>query len=76
LVSVIVGIHIFVAFCLIVAILLHQGRGYGLSSTFGGGLPSTFAGSSLIERNLDRITIAFAVIFFITSVLLVIIFRI
>lgn len=55
---------------LIVTILLHSGKGGGLSTTFGGGLPSTFGGTSIIERNLNRITIALAVTFGITSIAL------
>lgn len=42
---------------LVVLILLHRGKGGGLSDLFGGGFTSTFAGSSVVERNLDRITL-------------------
>ncbi|MGJ3507272.1 preprotein translocase subunit SecG [Enemella sp. A6] len=38
-------------------ILLHKGRGGGMSDLFGGGMSSTMGGSSMAERNLDRITI-------------------
>lgn len=47
---------------LIVLILLHKGKGGGLSDLFGGGVSSSLGGSSVAERNLDRITIALAVI--------------
>ncbi len=68
--SAIIGIHLFVSVALIIAILLHSGKGTGLSEAFGGALPSTFSGTSMIERNLNRITVALAVIFAITSVTL------
>ena len=42
---------------LIAAVLLHKGRGGGLSSLFGGGTQSSLAGSSVAEKNLDRITL-------------------
>lgn len=41
---------------LILLVLLHKGRGGGLSSLFGGGMQSSLAGSSVAEKNLDRIT--------------------
>ncbi len=45
-------------------ILLHKGRGGGLSDMFGGGVSSGLGGSSVAERNLDRITIGAGVIWF------------
>lgn len=63
-------LHIIVSVGLILAILLHRGKAYGLSMTIGGGLPSTFAGSGIVEKNLNRITIGLAVIFGLTSVAL------
>ena len=47
---------------LIVMILLHKGRGGGLSDMFGGGSSSGLGGSSVAEKNLDRITIGVALI--------------
>ncbi|MBA3309368.1 MAG: preprotein translocase subunit SecG [Nocardioidaceae bacterium] len=47
---------------LIVMILLHKGRGGGLSDMFGGGVSSGLGGSSVAEKNLDRITVGVAVI--------------
>ena len=38
-------------------VLLHKGKGSGLSDLFGGGISSNYGGSSVVERNLDRITI-------------------
>lgn len=46
----------------IVFVLLHKGKGGGLSDLFGGGVSSSLGGSSVAERNLDRITIALLVI--------------
>ena len=47
---------------LIALVLLHQGKGGGLSDIFGGGMSSSLGGSSVAERNLDRITIALALV--------------
>jgi preprotein translocase subunit SecG len=49
---------------LIALVLLHKGRGGGLSDMFGGGVSSSLGGSSVAERNLDRITIGIGVIWF------------
>jgi preprotein translocase subunit SecG len=49
---------------LILLILLHKGRGGGLSDMFGGGVSSGLGGSSVAERNLDRITIGAGLIWF------------
>ncbi len=46
----------------IVFVLLHKGKGGGLSDLFGGGVSSSLGGSSVAERNLDRITIALLII--------------
>jgi len=48
------------SFLLIALVLLHKGKGGGLSDLFGGGMSSSLGGSSVAERNLDRITIALA----------------
>ena len=42
---------------IIVLVLLHKGKGSDLSDLFGGGLSSSYGGSSVVEKNLDRITI-------------------
>jgi preprotein translocase subunit SecG len=47
---------------LIVFVLLHKGKGGGLSDMFGGGFTSQHGGSSVVEKNLDRITIVLAVV--------------
>jgi preprotein translocase subunit SecG len=49
---------------LILLVLLHKGRGGGLSDMFGGGMSSSLGGSSIAERNLDRFTIGIGVIWF------------
>lgn len=49
---------------LVLLVLLHKGRGGGLSDMFGGGVTSSLGGSSIAERNLDRITVATALIWF------------
>ncbi len=64
-------IDIVTALLLIVFILLHAGRGGGLSDMFGGGsMGGSMAGSTVVERNLDRITIITAVIFTFATILL------
>jgi preprotein translocase subunit SecG len=55
---------------LILFILLHAGRGGGLSDMFGGGMNTQLGGSTVVERNLDRLTVAAASVFGVTSVLL------
>ncbi|MDZ5620324.1 preprotein translocase subunit SecG [Nocardioides bizhenqiangii] len=47
---------------MILLVLLHKGRGGGLSDMFGGGVSSSLGGSSIAERNLDRFTIGIGVI--------------
>jgi preprotein translocase subunit SecG len=47
---------------LLVFVLLHKGKGGGLSDMFGGGFTSQHGSSSVVERNLDRITIVLAVV--------------
>ena len=68
--ALLIGIHLLVSMLLIVFILLHAGRGGGLSDMFGGPGGGSLAGSTVVERNLDRITVATAVIFSFTTVLL------
>jgi preprotein translocase subunit SecG len=49
---------------MILLVLLHKGRGGGLSDMFGGGVSSSLGGSSVAERNLDRFTIGTGIIWF------------
>ncbi|RIJ79048.1 preprotein translocase subunit SecG [Nakamurella silvestris] len=47
---------------LILLVLLHRGKGGGLSSMFGGGVQSSLSGSSVVEKNLDRLTLFVAAV--------------
>jgi preprotein translocase subunit SecG len=47
---------------LVLLVLLHKGRGGGLSDMFGGGVSTGLGGSSVAERNLDRITVGIGLI--------------
>ena len=49
---------------MIILVLLHKGIGSGLSDLFGGGISSTYGGSSVVEKNLDHITIVVGGIWF------------
>jgi len=64
-----VVVHVAVSLLLVVFILLHSGRGTGLSDVFGGG-GGGLGATGAVEKNLDRITIAAAIIYAITTVLL------
>ena len=55
---------------MVVLVLLHRGKGGGLSGLFGGGFSSNLGGSSVVERNLDRFTVAFGVVWITCVVLL------
>lgn len=55
---------IITSFLMILLVLLHKGRGGGLSDMFGGGVSSSLGGSSVAERNLDRLTIGIGAIWF------------
>jgi len=69
--AILIGIDLLAAGLMVFLILLHSGRGGGLSDMFGGGqLGGSMAGSTVVERNLDRITIVTAVVFALTTVLL------
>lgn len=68
---IVLGLHILVSLLLIFLVLLHSGRGGGLSDMFGGGsLGGSMAGSTAVERNLDRITVITAIVFLFTTVTL------
>jgi len=58
---------------IIVFVLLHSGKGAGLSEMFGGMMPVTSSGTSIIEKNLDRITIVSAIIFGVSLLVLMVI---
>ncbi len=58
-----------------VFVLLHSGRGSGLSSAFGGSSIGGLSGTQAVQKNLDRITIASAVVFVITTIVLIYIYK-
>ncbi len=70
----VIVIHVLLCLALIAMILLHAGRGGGLSDAFGGGMGPLggLTGSTVVERNLDRITVSVAVLFSLTTLVLVI----
>ena len=63
-------INIASSLAIIVLVLLHSGKGGGLSDMFGGGMGSSAMGSTVMERNLDRLTVAVALLWFFTVVAL------
>jgi preprotein translocase subunit SecG len=65
-----IAIEVMTAAGLILLILLHSGKGGGLSDMFGGSVGAATQGSTVVERNLDRITVTVALIFAFTTVTL------
>ncbi len=63
-------IHVIASVALILFVLLHAGRGGGVSEMFGGGMQSQAMGSTVMEKNLDRITVITAIVFSGTTILL------
>ncbi|MFD9004360.1 preprotein translocase subunit SecG [Streptomyces sp. NPDC059582] len=55
---------------LMLLVLMHKGKGGGLSDMFGGGMQSSVGGSSVAERNLDRITVVLGVLWFASIIVL------
>jgi preprotein translocase subunit SecG len=53
---------------MVLLVLLHKGKGGGLSDLFGGGVSSNLASSSVVERNLDRITVFCGILWFVCIV--------
>lgn len=68
--AVLVVIHVIASLMLILFVLLHAGRGGGMSELFGGGMQSQAMGSTVMEKNLDRITVITAIVFSGTTILL------
>lgn len=58
---------------LIVFILLHSGKGTGLSDMISAAMYNTTSGTSIVEQNLDRITIIFAVVFILTLIIMMVV---
>ena len=65
-----VVLHVIASITLCAFILLHAGKGGGVSDMFGGGVSSNLGGSTVVEKNLDRLTIGAALLFGVTSVTL------
>ncbi|HZR49586.1 MAG TPA: preprotein translocase subunit SecG [Streptosporangiaceae bacterium] len=63
-------ILIITSIVMVMLVLLHKGKGGGLSDMFGGGVSSTLGSSSVVERNLDRITYFFGILWFVDIVAL------
>lgn len=66
----IIVVHLLVSAALVFLILLHSGKGGGLSDMFGGAVGQAAAGSTAVEKNLDRITVTVAVLFAFTTLTL------
>jgi preprotein translocase subunit SecG len=74
--GIVAALHALISLTVIFLILLHAGRGGGLSDMFGGGFGSGgFSGSTVVERNLDRLTVIAVVVFGITTILLTLLWR-
>jgi preprotein translocase subunit SecG len=63
-------VNVVMSFALILFILLKSGRGGGLSEMFGGGAMSGLSGSTVVERNLDRLTTVTAVVWVVSTLVL------
>ncbi|MGA7097554.1 MAG: preprotein translocase subunit SecG [Acidimicrobiia bacterium] len=64
-------IHIILSLAVIALVLLHSGKGGGLSDVFGGGIStSNLGGSTVVERNLDRLTVIVGVLFAVSTFVL------
>ena len=63
-----VVLHIAVSLAIILMVLLHSGRGGGVSDMLGGGMSSAAAGSTVVERNLDRVTITLVAVWTFTTI--------
>ena len=68
--AILIGLHLISSLTLITFVLLHAGRGGGLSDMFGGVAGASLAGSTVVEKNLDRLTVVVALVFTFTTVLL------
>jgi preprotein translocase subunit SecG len=64
------AVLVLASFGMIVLVLLHKGKGGGLSNMFGGGVSSSLGGSAVVEKNLDRLTIICGLVWFVCIVAL------
>jgi len=65
-----IGFRELLVILLIALVLVHSGKGGGLSDMFGGGLGASAAGSTVMEKNLDRITVIVALLFAFNTLLM------
>jgi preprotein translocase subunit SecG len=63
----VVVVHVIVSLAMVVLVLLHSGKGGGLSDMFGGGMGAAAQGSTVMEKNLDRLTMVVAIVFGFTT---------
>lgn len=68
--AIVATLNVLASFILIVLVLLHSGKGGGLSDMFGGGMGASAMGSTVMERNLDRITVVCALVWGFTVIAL------
>ena len=68
--ALLITVHLLMCATLVLFVLLHAGRGGGLSDMFGGAAGGSMAGSTVVEKNLDRLTVMAALVFAFTTVLL------
>ena len=71
--NIMIALHLLVSLTLIVLVLLHSGKGGGLSDMFGGGMGPMGGTSSVMEKNLDRLTVGVGIAFGITTLTLTLI---
>jgi preprotein translocase subunit SecG len=64
-------LHTIFSVALVALILLHSGKGGGLSATLGGGMGSTFSGTTVMEKNLTRLTLVVVALFTLSTVALI-----
>ena len=64
-------LHTIFCFALIGLILLHSGKGGGLSSSLGGGVGGTFSGTTIMEKNLNKLTLVVLGLFALTNIALI-----
>jgi preprotein translocase subunit SecG len=62
--------QVLISVALIFLILLHAGRGGGVSDMFGGGMGGSVSASTVVERNLDRLTVVASILFAVSTLLL------
>ncbi len=74
-VNILSGLLIFLSILLAASILLHKGRGGGMGDLFGGGMSSSHGGASRAERRLDKITLVISLLWVLTIVATLLVYR-